>query len=285
MMGLDPEPLSRSTAVTIHEQLATRLRDMATQLAPGQQLPTEQELVKRFRVSRSTVRRAVQQLVDEGLLVRRQGKGTFLAAGRFVHPLDQLRPFISIFTAAGKHPEGTMLAYEWIAEPELLPEPLSSGGEGALLVRRLYSLEGIPQALGEIFVPGAFGRRISRSEIEEHPIYQVLQQRLGVTPHHAEIVLRSQGASAEQAERLRLAPGAPLLRMQRATYDSKRHVVECARYYLPSESFELRLTVHGQEPEALSYSFPRSGAHLVLIANEDEEHPPSDQVPGPPESR
>lgn len=242
-----------------------RLRELVTRLTPGQQLPTEQQLIDNFNVSRGTVRRAVQQLVEEGLLVRRQGKGTFVAPAQLVHPLDRLRPFVSIFTAAGKYPEGTVLAYEWITEPTLLPDPLSLGNDEALLVRRLYTLEGVSQALAEIFVPGSLGRHISRSEIEEHPIYQVLQQRLGVSLDHAEIAVRGHAASTEQAELLQLATGAPLLVMQRVTYDSQQQLVECALYHLPAQTFEVRLAVQAQEPEALSYSFHRPAARLAVV--------------------
>jgi len=150
-----------------------------------------------YAVSRTTVRRAVQSLVNASLLVRRQGKGTFVCEQRMVHPLDRLRPFVSLFIGAGKHPEGKILSYEWVDDASA---PVASGDAtvatvatvAALRVRRLYSLDGQPQAAAEIFVPEPFGQQITRGEIEEHPVYQVLHDKLGLVPHHADVTVRSQ---------------------------------------------------------------------------------------------
>jgi GntR family transcriptional regulator len=214
----------------------------------------------------------VQSLVDEGLLIRRQGKGTFAAPQRIVHPLDQLRPFISIFTAAGVRPIGHLLSYGW-ASPSEVPRSMPAMSDGALRVRRLYLLADAPQALADIYVPGPFGKQIARLEIEEHPIYQVLQDKLGITLAHATVTLRSAQASGELAERLRLDPGAALLVMQRATYDDQERLVEGALYHLPADKFELQLSVPARRPEALSYSFTHPGANLVLLDREQAADP------------
>ena len=262
----ESQALVRHGLAPLHQQLAAVLRERIASLPSGEPLPTELELVATFGVSRGTVRKALQGLVDDGLLVRRQGKGTFVAPQRLVHPLDRLRPFISIFTAVGKYPEGIVLDYEWISDATRLPPPLTDNRAGALLVRRLYHLDTNPQALAELFIPDPVGRAISRASIEEHPIYQVLEDELGIVPDHAEVVIRSQGASVEQAGALKVAAGSPLLMMERTTYDSGARIVECARYYLPSHAFEIRLNVQAQELQPVSYSFARpGGADLVLV--------------------
>lgn len=256
-------PLERHGLRTVHAQLQEKLRQFVVSAQPGQQIPTEQELTEMFGVSRSTVRRALQAFIDDGTLVRRQGKGTFISATRLVQPLDHLRPFISMFTAAGKYPEGTVLDYRWIADPALVPTPARD--EGHLLVRRLYRLNGVPQAIADIFVPASLGRRISREDIEEHPIYEVLQSHLGVSLHHADIVIAARGAGMEEAGPLECPVGSPLLLMQRTTYDNHGEVVESALYYLPASMFELRLTVQAQEMESQAYSFSRPELVLTEI--------------------
>lgn len=261
----EDQGLIRRGVAPLHQQLAEVLRDKIAQMPSGDPLPTELELVATFGVSRSTVRKALQGLVDDGLLVRRQGKGTFVAPQRLVHPLDRLRPFISIFTAVGKHPDGILLDYQWISEAARLPQQLTANSDGALLVRRLYRLDTTPQALAEIFIPHPFGRAISRAAIEEHPIYQVLEDELGIIPDHAAVVIRSQGATTEQAAVLEVAVGSPLLVMERSTHDREARIVECARYYLPSDSFEIRLSVKARELQPVSYSFARPGVDLVLV--------------------
>lgn len=254
----------------LHEQVAAALGEQISRMTPGQQLPPESQLTTTFEASRSTIRRAIQHLVDEGLLVKRQGKGTFVAPQRLVHPLDRLRPFVSIFTAVGQHPEGRLRAYTWVDPTDELPEALARIGCGALLVRRVYYVGGVAKAVAEIFLPEDIGRRIAREAIEEHPVYQVLDE-LGIVLHHAEMIVRSQSAAADNAEELGLPPGSPLLVLERTTYDNDQHIAECARYYLPAQAFELRLNVQAQQPESVSYSFSQSGADLVLIPSGEGE--------------
>lgn len=266
MVSQGENVLVRQGPVAIHTQLATALRHRITELSPNDRLPTEEELMATYAVSRTSVRRAVQSLVDAGLLVRRQGKGTFVCEPRLAHPLDRLRPFISMFVGAGKHPDGEVLAYEWLHD---VPSPLKQveAATAALRVRRLYRLEDRPQALAEIFVPDPFGQQITRADIEEHPVYQVLTNKLSLIPHHADITVRSQSASRGQARELSVDPGHPLLVMQRVTYASAGDVIEWATYLLPAERFELRLTVEAAIPETVAYSFTHSRADLMLITD------------------
>ncbi len=261
-----PSALVRAGPVAIHVQLAAELQARIAGLAAGSRLPTEGELMAAYAVSRTTVRRAVQSLVDAGLLVRRQGKGTFVCEQRMVHPLDRLRPFVSMFVGAGKHPEGKILCYEWV-DDALAPVASADAAVAALHVRRLYSLDGQPQAAAEIFVPEPFGQQITRAEIEEHPVYQVLHDKLGLVPHHADVTVRSQPALLSEASDLHVELDHPLLLMQRVTYDGEGRVIEWATYYLPGERFELRLTVEASVPETVAYSFTHSGADLMLITD------------------
>jgi GntR family transcriptional regulator len=252
-------------SASIHKQLAERLRAQVSQMTPDSQMPTEKELVNRYGVSRTTVRRALSGLVEEGLLVSRQGAGTFVAPRRIVHPLDQLRPFISIFASVGKRPEGQILRFEWVSEPQLPPQ-VAHPVDGALMIRRLYTIDGAPQAVADIAVPDPFGQRISRAEIDEHPIYQVLQDNLGLTLSYGQIALTSQSATKDLAQPLGVATGHPLLVLQRATMDADDRLLEHATYYLLPDRFELRLTVEATELEKVSYSFGRPGPELVMLA-------------------
>lgn len=263
-----PDTGQRVTA--LHEQIAAALGEQISRMTPGQQVLPESQLMATFGASRSTIRRALQRLADEGLLVKRQGKGTFVAEQRLVHPLDRLRPFVSIFTAVGQHPEGRLRAYQWVEASDELPDALARLGCGALLVRRVYYVDGVAKALAEIFLPDSVGRRITREAIEEHPVYQVLDE-LGIVLHHAEMIVRSHAAAADDAQELGLPPGSPLLVLERTTFDNDQHIVECARYYLPAQTFELRLNVQAQQPESVSYSFSQSGADLVLISSREGE--------------
>jgi GntR family transcriptional regulator len=168
---------------------------------------------------------------------------------------------VSIFASIGKYPEGRILRFEWTNDPSALNGLHTDSG---LLVRRLYVIEGVPQAMAEITLPHNVGERISRAQIEEHPIYQVLQQDLGLKLSHGDITLASVGARTDQAELLGVKTGSPLLALSRITYDDSKRAVERARYHLLPELFELHLTVGAHGSEKLAYSFSRPGPELVM---------------------
>lgn len=247
--------LELHSAVAVHEQISEALRQEVTRQKPGSRLPTETELMARFQVSRTTVRRAVQTLVDEGLLLRRQGKGTFVGAKRPVQIVDRLAPFVESFTASGLSPVASLLQYSWISDTRGLPEALAAVGGDVLWLRRLYHADGLPMAVAEIYVPERIGRVISRADIEEHPVYWVLQERAQRQPHHAEILLTFGRADEDTRRLLELDEGSQVPRLQRTTYDSAGELLECMVASLRPEAFELRTVVTADQPIPVSYSF------------------------------
>lgn len=243
--------------VAIHEQLSRALRDWIGRMKAASRLPTEQELVDRFGVSRTTVRRAVQTLVDDGLLVRRQGKGTFVGIKRPVQMIDRLAPFVESFTSSGIELVARLLQYSWLSDPSEAPAALKLSGDNVLWIRRAYTSEGLPLAVAEIYVSEKFGRTISRADIEEHPIYQVLQERAHRQPHRAEIGLIFTNTKPDIAAVLDLGADAIVPRLQRVTCDEQGEILECTVAYFRPEAFELRTAVTVDQPRPISFSFSK----------------------------
>jgi GntR family transcriptional regulator len=269
---MSPEPteaLTRLSAEPVHQQLSALLRALASRLGPGGQLPTEMELMNEHRISRATVRRALDTLVDEGLLIRHRGKGTFVRHNRLVHGLDQLRPFVTIFTEAGQEPEGTLLIHEWISDSTKLPDPIAQTDQEALHVRRLYQADGIPATIADIFVPKELGLLITRADLEQHPVYQVIQNKLGLYPHHADVIVRSV-AVTEDLDALDAELGSPLLVLQRTTYDPNDVMLECTMLYLRPDAIELQLRVEAADLQGASYDFPTPSPRLIRINGQQD---------------
>lgn len=258
---VSPQGLSSGGLANMHEQLATRLRELATRLGPGGRMPTELKLSNDYSVSRTTVRRAVATLVAEGLLVRRQGSGTFVTAGRVSHPLDSLRPVVSMFAGAGRYPEGQIRRFEWTERGEALAALKSTSG---LAIRRVYLIDDVPQGLVDITLPSEIGAKITREQIEEKPIYQILERDLGLNLGHGDMTLASSSASPDAADILKVPVGDPLLSLSRLTYDETGRIIEHARYSLIASLFELQLTVQASGLEGIDYSFSRPGPKIVM---------------------
>lgn len=247
--------LDRDSAVAVHEQLSGQLREEVLRRPAGSKLPTEEELIQQFRVSRTTVRRAVQTLVDGGLLLRRQGKGTFVQSKRPVQVGDRLAPFVESFTASGLTPVASLLKYEWVTDRSSTPDALSGIPGDILVIRRLYMSDGQPQALADMYVPEQLGRHISRADIEEHPIYQVLQEQAHREPRDAHITLTFAAAGPDVAAALDVEESDLVPTMHRTTRDETGEILECMVAHLRPEAFELRTVVTADRRIPVSHSF------------------------------
>lgn len=261
--------ISHKTAEPVYVQLSILLKKLAIQIGPGGRLPSEAELVKQYKVSRSTVRHSIETLIDQGLLVRRQGKGTFVKTERIVHPLDYLRPFVTIFEDIGENPKIEVLIYEWISNIDLLPEPIASKGQKALHVQRLYKLNENPIALIDIFVPGELGKQISRSDIEEHPVYHIIQNKLGREPSYADVTVSSTPLINTTIKYLNLKKGTFALCLQRTSFDAQGDLLESSLLYLNPNNFELKLRIDAQGLQEFKYDFDTESAPRLSLIQSD----------------
>ncbi|MBO1266797.1 GntR family transcriptional regulator [Arthrobacter cavernae] len=235
--------LRRDSPVSVYQQLADALTERIGELDPGARLPTEEELMEKYAISRTTVRKAIQMLADKGLLVRRQGKGTFVMSQRPVPTLNRLAPFMESFTAAGIKTVKSLLEYRWIEKDSTVPPKLRSEDNLVLMVRRAYLSEGWPYALAEIFIPSQIGRHISRADVERNSIYQVIQDRAHIPLVRAEITVTMQQPPDHVAGMLDVH-GFPMVpRLERTTLGASGDVLECTVTYFHPKGFEIRADV------------------------------------------
>ncbi|MGH2857566.1 MAG: GntR family transcriptional regulator, partial [Solirubrobacteraceae bacterium] len=232
-----PKKLDRASPQALHEQLSERVRALIDDAGHGGRLPTEDALVRMFDVSRATVRRAVDTLVDEGTLVRRQGRGTFVTRAHEVSPLDRLRPFVDAFDG-DEGVQTRVVAFAWVSGPEV-PQAFGGPDAEALMFERLYLSEEAPHALVRVMVPEDLGRGITRAQIEHHPIYHVLRDELGQTLREADVAVRCEPAGGAVARSLGVVEGSSLLVLERATLDQDGRIIEVAKHFLLPEQYQL----------------------------------------------
>lgn len=235
--------LQRDSHVAVYQQLAETLTDRIAELDPGARLPTEEELMEKYAISRTTVRKAIQMLADKGLLVRRQGKGTFVISQRPAPTLNRLAPFMETFTAAGIKTVKSLLEYKWIEKNSTVPPKLRSADNQVLMVRRAYLSEGWPYALAEIFIPSQIGRHISLADVERNSIYQVIQDRAHIPLVRAEITVTMQQPPDHVAAMLDVRDFPMVPRLERTTLGANGEVLECTVTYFHPKGFEIRADV------------------------------------------
>jgi GntR family transcriptional regulator len=232
--------LDRASLLSLHEQVTERVRDYVEAAPLGKRLPSEEELVRLYGVSRVTIRRAMDTLVGEGLLARQRGRGTFVSRPR-VQVLDQLRPFVDTF----KDEPGIstrLLDIEWVTDSSI-PLALRASSRKALVFHRLYLSKGVPHALVRVALPESIGSSLRHDRIGSYPIYHLLEADLGRIPKQANISIASRPAESGIAAALAIEPGDQLLVVQRTTIDSAEAVLEVSTHFLRPESYCLSLTL------------------------------------------
>ena len=189
----------------------------AGSVAPGHALPSEGELAANFGVSVGTVRKAVDDLVAEHILVRRQGRGTFVAT----HNSDRfLFQFFHIERCDGlrEAPQVELLSFERTRLDEDAASALSlKPGEPALHIENRLLLQGRAVVHDRLVIPAALFRGLTEKRLRERPstIYHLYQIEFGITVVRAQERLRAVAADRGAARVLGVAPGAPVLQVRR----------------------------------------------------------------------
>ena len=235
--------IDRSSPVPLYFQVASRIEQaiVSGDLPAGSRLENEVALVDRLNLSRPTVRRALQELVGKGLLVRRRGIGTQVVQ-RPVTRKVELTSLYDDLSRGGQHPATTLLSHEVIAADERLVErlPLALGAP-VLHIRRLRLTNGIPLAVMENFLPEEF-TDLPVDELESRGLYQLMRAR-GTHMRVAQQRIGARPATPEESRLLEIKSRSPLLTMDRTTYDDSGSAVEYGHHcYRPDlYSFEITL--------------------------------------------
>jgi len=199
---------------------------------PGEAIPSEIELAARYKVSQGTVRKAIDELATENLVVRRQGKGTFVAT--HAEQQVQYRFLRLVPDAEGKvgAVERRFLDCRRVRAPAEVARALElKAGEAVIQVRRLLSFGGRPVVLDDIWLNGALFKGLTAERLAESrgALYATFETEFGVRMIRAEEKLRAVAATAVEAELLQAALGAPLLSVERRTLTYGDRPVELRR--------------------------------------------------------
>jgi GntR family transcriptional regulator len=190
---------------------------------PGDAIPSEQELALRYRVSQGTVRKAIDELAADNLLVRRQGKGTFVATHAEQHiqyRFLRLHPDVGTLDAEGPA-ERHIIECRRLRGPADITQTLGlRAGESVVQVSRVLAFQGVPTILEDLWLPGSPFRGLSLDTLAQHqgPMYALFEAQFGVRMVRAEEKIKAVSASPAVAERLGVAPGFPLLSVERLAY-------------------------------------------------------------------
>lgn len=198
---------------------------------PGELIPSEIELASRFKVSQGTVRKAIDELSAENLVVRRQGKGTFVATH---HEARAQFRFLRLMPDVGEahYPDHRIIEVKRLRAPAEVARLLDiKSGDSAIFIKRLLSFDGAPTILEELWLPGSIFKGLTAERLIEYkgPMYGLFETEFGTHMIHATEKIRAVRADKEVAELLVVVANAPLLSVERVSYTYGNRPVEVRR--------------------------------------------------------
>lgn len=239
MNDLDP---SSSLGATLYKEVARHMLAAlsAGEWKPGEAIPSEKKLSERFSVSIGTLRKAIDELVAENILIRHQGRGTFVAT----HNRDaQLFRFFNVVRHDGlnTYPKVELVGYAQIkADKQVAGKLAISRGAKVIHFTNLLSLGGEPAIVDQIFLPGAMFAGLTEAMLRVRPntLYNLYQTGFGMNVIRIEERLRGSLANTDNTAMLQCAAGTPLLEVHRVAFSFNQQPIEYRVSSVNSANYE-----------------------------------------------
>ncbi len=204
---------------------------------PGELIPSENELALRFKVSQGTVRKAIDEMSADNLVIRRQGKGTFVATH---HEARSQFRFLRLLPDEGvpHYPENRIVEVKRLRAPADVARLLDiKSGDSVVFLRRVQSFSAIPTILDDLWLPGSIFKGLTAERLNEYkgPMYGLFESEFGTHMIRASEQLRAVCADESAAQLLNVDVGTPLLNVERVSFTYGDKPVELRRgLYLTS---------------------------------------------------
>jgi DNA-binding GntR family transcriptional regulator len=236
--------LNRISPVPLYHQLSRQLVEAieSGRLPKGSFLDSEIDLAERWQVSRPTVRRAIQDLVDSGMLVRRRGVGTQVVSDQVRRPF-KLTSLYEDLAATGLQPLTSVIHHARIGADRLVSEALGVAVDTEVVhIERVRSVGAQPLAILRNWLIVDAAGTITTDDLSQRGLYALLREH-GVRPHSATQRLGAAAASAVDAGLLGLPVGAPLMTMRRVMHDVTGRIIELGDHCYDATQYTVELNV------------------------------------------
>lgn len=262
--------LSGRPQAPLYHQVYTILREqlMEGRYTPDKALPGELDLAEHFQVSRVTMRRALDELVREGLIERARGRGSFARPQPANTPIaGDASGLLENLVSMGLKTRVTVISMDLLPAPDDVAAQLAlAGGAQVLKTVRVRSVDAGPIALLTTFVPEPIARGFSRKALGQKPMLTLIEEA-GVAVARAEQSMSARLADATTAPLLEIGFGEPLLAVTRVVYDIKDQPVQLLRGLYRPDRYEYRMTL-SRAPGKPGKQNPASGDSARIWVNQ-----------------
>ncbi len=201
-------------------------------LSPGSQLPPEDRLIERFAVSRTTIRKAIENLVARGSVEIRRGKGTFVTEPKIVQELTELSGFVEDMVRLDRHPTTRLLNKQAVPATQEVSQHLGiTPGTQVYCIERVRLANGVTISFDETYLPFEIGDKIISNDLEAEPIFNLLENKYEWPLVEGHYQLEATTADERIAKTLEVKIGSPIFLIERTSYSEGRKPVDYEKLY------------------------------------------------------
>jgi len=237
------EMINKNSPIPIYYQIEEYIKELIEngELRPGDALPPEREYAEKYQISRMTVRQAFTQLVNEGLLYRLQGKGTFVAERKIEQPLQGLTSFTEDMKARGFVPGNQLLHFEIIPATRQVAGQLLISEHGPVYeIKRIRLADNVPMALETNYISANLIKGLTEGIVNDS-LYKYIEEQLDLKIDSASQIIESSVASQNEADLLKISKGAPVMLIQRNTFLKDNTPVEFVKSVYRADRYKFMI--------------------------------------------
>ncbi len=212
-------------------------------LKEGDKMPTEEEICNLFNISRITVRRALDGLLQSGYIYKQQGRGSFVTTKKTGFQLNHLKGFTEEMTQLGKVPSSVILSFDIVSPTQKVAEILSiDSNQKIYVLERLRLADGAPISIERVHLPFYRFPTLQSANVKES-LYEILQLQYGVEQYKGVQEIRAGLASEEEARLLRINPGSAVLHIHRTTFERDEIAYEYVESTYRGDQYQFNVTI------------------------------------------
>lgn len=237
----DPKPVFRQISDAIRRDIQTGA------LSAGDAIPSEREYAEKLGVSRMTVRSAINELAQEGLLLRHPGRSTVVSPVKINKSALGFMSFTEDMQSRGMKASSRVLqSREEVADASVAAQLGLSAGARVIFIERVRLANGEPMALERVHLPQIRFGGIAKHDLARQSLYQVMEREFGSRPTHADETIEAVHLNATDARLLGVAKGSPALLACRVTRDERGEIIEAVKTLYRGDRYRMVFTRHRQ---------------------------------------
>lgn len=242
--------LDKDSPIPLYHQLKEELTKMIERkYSPGDLIPTESEIEELFSVSRMTVRLAVNTLVEEGLVIKRQGKGTFVQSPKITHSLSSITSWTQEMLDRSLTPKTLTTEYSEMVCPRKIAQllKLTNPEQQVIRLKRIRYANDEPMCIMINYLVKQEIPGFNEQSLKGESLYKVLAEKYGVIITKAQETVEAREASEYEAEVLQIEPYAPVLFVTRLSYLPSDKPFEVVQVTSRADRYQYQMMLHGRK--------------------------------------